>query len=95
MLWDKAFNQAPSNVATFRTVEAGSLQRYKELYPDRTVPFPIKVDINEYAATSEIAVGGSLIHYIARYDELKNEQHAAVLEHGQLLRVAARRAERA
>lgn len=71
MLWDKAFNQAPSNVATFRTVEAGSLQRYKELYPDRTVPFPIKVDINEYAATSEIAVGGSLIHYIARYDELK------------------------
>ncbi|NQX47903.1 S-layer homology domain-containing protein [Paenibacillus tritici] len=71
MLWDKAFNQAPSNVATFRTVEAGSVQRYKELYPDRTVPFPIKVDINEYAATSEIAVGGSLIHYIARYDELK------------------------
>ncbi|MBP2113639.1 S-layer homology domain-containing protein [Paenibacillus silagei] len=71
MLWDKAFNQAPLNVATFRTVEAGSVQRYKELYPDRTVPFPIKVDINEYAATSEIAVGGSLIHYIARYDELK------------------------
>ncbi|MEK4329415.1 S-layer homology domain-containing protein [Paenibacillus sp. FSL R7-0312] len=71
MLWDKAFNQAPSNVATFRTVEERSVQRYKELYPDRTVPFPIKVDINEYAATSEIAVGGSLIHYIARYDELK------------------------
>ncbi|WP_379142521.1 hypothetical protein [Paenibacillus sp. sgz500992] len=71
MLWDKAFNQAPSNVATYRAVEAKSVQRYKELYPDRTVPFPIKVDINEYAATSEIAVGGSLIHYIARYDELK------------------------
>ncbi|MEK4043511.1 S-layer homology domain-containing protein [Paenibacillus sp. FSL H8-0048] len=71
MLWDKAFNQAASNVTTFRAVEAKSLQRYKELYPDRPLPFPLKVDINEYAATSEIAVGGSLIHYIARYDELK------------------------
>ncbi|WP_341186550.1 S-layer homology domain-containing protein [Paenibacillus sp. FSL H7-0756] len=71
MLWDKAFNQAASNVTTFRAVEAKSLQRYKELYPDRPLPFPLKVDINEYAATSEIAVGGSLVHYIARYDELK------------------------
>ncbi|WP_238649508.1 S-layer homology domain-containing protein [Paenibacillus piscarius] len=71
MLWDKAFNQASSNVATYRALEAKSLQRYKELYPDRTVPFPIQVDINEYAATSEIAVGGSLVQYIARYDELK------------------------
>ncbi|WP_338555446.1 LamG-like jellyroll fold domain-containing protein [Paenibacillus sp. KS-LC4] len=71
MLWDKAYNAAASNVATFRGVESRHEQRYRELYPDREVPFPIKVDINEYAATSEIAVGGSLIHYIARYDELK------------------------
>ncbi|MUT68256.1 S-layer homology domain-containing protein [Paenibacillus sp. NEAU-GSW1] len=71
MLWDKAYDAAPSNVATFRNVEASNEQRYRELYPDRVVPFPIKVDINEYAATSEIAVGGSLVHYIARYDELK------------------------
>ncbi len=71
MLWDKAFNQAASNITTFRAVEAKSTERYKELYPDRPLPFPLKVDINEYAQTSEIAVGGSLINYIARYDELK------------------------
>ena len=71
MLWNKAFAQAAGNVATYRTVEANATARFKELYPDREVPFPIKVDINEYAAPAEIAVGGSLVQYIARYDELK------------------------
>lgn len=71
MLWNKAFNAAAGSIATYRNVEANSVNRYMELYPEREVPFPIKVDINEYAAMAEIAVGGSLIQYIARYDELK------------------------
>ncbi|OBR65877.1 hypothetical protein A7K91_18050 [Paenibacillus oryzae] len=71
MLWDEAFNAASWAVGTFRSVEELSKARYAELYPDRPSPFPIKVDINEYAQTTEIAVGGSLVQYIARYDELK------------------------
>ncbi|MFS0726539.1 LamG-like jellyroll fold domain-containing protein [Paenibacillus sp. 1P07SE] len=71
MLWNKAFAQAAGNIATYRSVEEKAAARYRELYPDRELPFPIKVDINEYAAPAEIAVGGSLVQYIARYDELK------------------------
>ncbi|WP_214627351.1 cohesin domain-containing protein [Paenibacillus agaridevorans] len=71
MLWNQAFNAAAGAVGTFRSVEAQSAQRYSELYPDRESPFPIQVDVNEYAQTTETAVGGSLVQYIARYDELK------------------------
>ncbi|RIX59641.1 hypothetical protein D3P08_05760 [Paenibacillus nanensis] len=71
MLWNKAFNATAGNIATYRAVEQANAAKYRELYPDRELPFPIKVDINEYAATAEIAVGGSLIQYIARYDEMK------------------------
>lgn len=71
MLWNKAFNATAGNIATYRAVEQANTAKYQELYPDRELPFPIKVDINEYAATAEIAVGGSLVQYIARYDELK------------------------
>ncbi|GBF77428.1 hypothetical protein PA598K_05980 [Paenibacillus sp. 598K] len=71
MLWDEAFNAASGALNTYRGVENQVKARYAELYPDRPSPFPIKVDINEYAQTTEIAVGGSLVQYIARYDELK------------------------
>jgi len=71
LLWAKAFLQAGPNLASFRALEEKYEPIYLEKYPDRDSPFPLKVDINEYAAMEEIAVGGSLIQYIARYDEHK------------------------
>jgi len=71
LLWSKAFLSAAPNIASFRALEAKYEPVYLSLYPERESPFPLKVDINEYAAQEEIAVGGSLIQYIARYDELK------------------------
>ncbi|XEC94163.1 hypothetical protein AB6A23_23050 [Paenibacillus tarimensis] len=71
LLSNKAYNNAPGNLAAFRALEAAQAPVYAALYPDRESPFPIPVDINEYASTAEIAMGGSLVQYIARYDELK------------------------
>ncbi|WP_199613675.1 cohesin domain-containing protein [Paenibacillus alkalitolerans] len=71
LLSNKAYNHAASNLAAYRALEATLVSEYESLYPDRKSPFPIPVDINEYASTAEIASGGSLVQYIARYDELK------------------------
>jgi hypothetical protein len=71
LLSNKAYNNAAGNLAAYRALEAAQAPVYASLYPDRESPFPIPVDINEYASTAEIAEGGSLVQYIARYDELK------------------------
>ncbi|QYR21026.1 hypothetical protein KZ483_25395 [Paenibacillus sp. sptzw28] len=71
LLANKSYNNAAGNLAAFRSLETAQIPVYKSLYPDRKSPFPIPVDINEYASTAEIAQGGSLVQYIARYDELK------------------------
>ena len=71
LLSNRSYNDAAANLAAYRAVEAANAPLYASLYPDRVSPFPIPVDINEYAATSEIAVGGHLVQYLARYDELK------------------------
>lgn len=71
LLSNKSYNQAKSNLEAYRAVETKNTSLYKARYPERKVPFPLPVDINEYASTSEIAVGGSLVQYMARYDELK------------------------
>jgi hypothetical protein len=71
LLSNKSYNDAKDNIATYRAVEAKNAPVYAAKYPDRKNPFPLSVDINEYASTAEIANGGSLVQYIARYDELK------------------------
>ncbi|ASS97004.1 hypothetical protein [Peribacillus simplex] len=71
LLSNKSYNNAKSNLAAYRAVEAKNVLSYERKYPERKSAFPIPVDINEYASTAEIAVGGSLIQYMARYDELK------------------------
>jgi len=71
LLANRAYNNAAPDISAFRALEARYEKTYLDLYPDRESPFPIKVDINEYAAPEEIAVPGSLVQYIARYDELK------------------------
>lgn len=71
LLSNKSYAQAKTGLDAYRTVEAANASAYAALYPDRKSPFPIPVDINEYASTAEIAVGGHLVQYIARYDELK------------------------
>lgn len=71
MLWNKAFNDLAGAHASYRALEAANVALWESLYPDREVPFPLEIDINEYAPQAEIAVGGHLIQSIARYDELK------------------------
>lgn len=71
LLSNRSYNNAAGNLASFRALEAANAAQYAALYPDRESPFPIEVDINEYASTAEIAVGGHLVQYLARYDELK------------------------
>jgi hypothetical protein len=71
LLSNKSYNQAKGSLDKYRAVEVANAQKYADKYPDRKSPFPIPVDINEYASTGEIANGGSLIQYMARYDELK------------------------
>jgi len=71
LLSNRSYNNARSNVGVYRTVESVAAQLFEQLYPDRESPFPLPIDINEYASQAEIAVGGSLLQYLARYDELK------------------------
>lgn len=71
LLSNRSYTAAAGNLASYRAVEAASEARWAELYPDRESPFPLDVDINEYASQAEIAVGGHLLQYLARYDELK------------------------
>lgn len=71
LLSSKSYMHAEDDLETYRALEEKYSPVYAEKYPDRKSPFPIKVDINEYASPAEIAVGGSLIQYLARYDELK------------------------
>ena len=71
LLSNRSYNNAAVNLASYRAVEAANAPLYASLYPDRTSPFPLPVDVNEYASTAEIAVGGHLVQDLARYDELK------------------------
>jgi hypothetical protein len=71
MLWNKSYNDAKGNLETFRALEAKYAPLYAEKHPGKQSPFPLPIDINEYASTGEIANGGSLIHYMATWDELK------------------------
>lgn len=71
LLSRRSYLNAADGLANFRAVEAANAAAYAALYPVRESPFPIEVDINEYAATAEIANGGHLVQYLSRYDELK------------------------
>lgn len=71
LLSTKSYKHAKGDLEAYRALEAKYAPIYAEKYPNRKKPFPIPVDINEYASPSEIGVGGALVQYIARYDELK------------------------
>ncbi|WP_026684700.1 hypothetical protein [Heyndrickxia coagulans] len=71
LLSNKSYNNARNNLTQYRALEQKYAPFFADKYPNQKSPFPIPVDINEYASPAEIANGGSLIQYIARYDTLK------------------------